>query len=73
MSTDPNWCYENPKDAANLIDRLQKENNTVRDLLARSDIPCVYCGLSKADMSKCVHGFPGCSRADDLDVSNESS
>lgn len=60
-------------DAAEEIDRLrirlaelEKENDKLRDIIARADIPCVYCGLPKDQMAKCVHGFPGCGRADDL-------
>lgn len=49
-------------------DELLKENDTLRGIIAASNLPCLYCGLSKADMVKCSHGFPGCGRADDLMV-----
>jgi len=45
---------------------LEEENNTLRKFIAESSLDCIYCGLPKADMSKCSHGFPGCGRADDL-------
>jgi len=48
------------------IEKLREENDTLRALLAWGDDRCVYCGLAKADMGKCAHGFPGCSRADDM-------
>lgn len=48
------------------IDQLEKENNTLRRLLANSNADCPYCGLPASDMAKCAHGFPGCSRADDM-------
>jgi hypothetical protein len=43
---------------------LEKENDVLRGIVAAANIPCVYCDLE--DMSKCKHGFPGCSQADDL-------
>jgi hypothetical protein len=46
--------------------RLRRENDFMRKLIADSDLPCVYCGLSRDDMGKCLHGFPGCARADDM-------
>jgi hypothetical protein len=42
------------------------ENNTMRRIIANSEIDCVYCKLPKVDMAKCVSGFPGCARADDM-------
>lgn len=48
------------------LERLRKENDTLRKFIAESNLDCIYCGLSKADMAKCEHGFPGCGRADDL-------
>jgi hypothetical protein len=50
----------------NELERLRKENDTMRKLIAESDLNCMYCGLAKADMAKCELGFPGCGRADDL-------
>ncbi len=58
-----------PEDLARQIkeefDDILRENNTLRGILANSDLACVYCGLSKTDQIKCSHGFPGCPRADD--------
>lgn len=51
---------------ADEIKELREENDKLRYLLASGSDPCVYCGLAKADMSKCASGFPGCGRADDL-------
>lgn len=48
------------------IEKLRAENDKMRALLAYGSDPCVYCGLSKADMAKCALGFPGCGRADDM-------
>ena len=42
------------------------ENDKMRALLAYGSDPCIYCGLTKADMAKCKSGFPGCGRADDM-------
>lgn len=47
---------------------VEAENNHLRRLLATSNLPCIYCELSVEDMNKCVHGFPGCARGDDLNV-----
>lgn len=49
-------------------ERLTKENDFMRKLLADADVPCVYCGLSRADLGRCESGFPGCARADDMVV-----
>lgn len=46
--------------------QIEKENDFLRKILSKSDADCIYCGLPKKDMAKCVHGFPGCGRADDL-------
>ena len=43
---------------------LQKENSCLRTMVAKANIPCAHCGLD--DMSKCLHGFPGCAKADDI-------
>ena len=42
----------------------QNVNDQLRKKWAESPMDCLYCGLSKADMAKCVSGFPGCGRAD---------
>lgn len=52
------------------IEKLRAENDKLRALLANGSDPCIYCGLPKADMAKCEHGFPGCGRADDM-LNNE--
>jgi hypothetical protein len=56
---------EQPEEQGEL-ERLRKENDTMRVIIAKSDLDCIYCGLPKKDMAKCKHGFPGCGRADDL-------
>jgi len=48
------------------LERLRKENDIMRGLIAESNMDCIYCGLPKADMVKCPSGFPGCGRADDM-------
>jgi hypothetical protein len=48
------------------LQRLRRENDAMRKLIAESNLDCLYCGLAKDDMGKCEHGFPGCGRADDL-------
>lgn len=53
-----------PKDE--LILQLRQENDKLRFILADSNLPCIYCELSKSEMLKCRSGFPGCGRADDL-------
>lgn len=52
------------------IEKLRDENDKLRAFLSWGSDPCVYCGLSKDDMAKCAHGFPGCARADDMSVSD---
>jgi len=47
-------------------DGLQQENDTLRAIIAKGPMDCVYCGLPATDMSKCASGFPGCARADDM-------
>ena len=47
------------------VERIKKENDTLRGLLGNSAKPCPYCGLAAEDQAKCPRGFPGCSRADD--------
>jgi hypothetical protein len=43
---------------------LQTENSRLRATLAKSKLPCIYCGIE--EMGKCTAGFPGCGRMDDL-------
>lgn len=49
--------------------RLLAENETLRLILAKSNIPCIYC--SKENMAECERGFPGCAKADDIIVGEE--
>ena len=53
------------------VNELQEENDKLRGIIAKSSLDCMYCGLPKADMAKCAHGFPGCGRADDMMVNGE--
>lgn len=53
-------------DESKEVAELRAENERMRDLIARSSLDCVHCGLPAADMSRCAHGFPGCARADDF-------
>jgi hypothetical protein len=53
-------------EAADEIVRLRKENGYLRAALGSSELPCVYCGLAADEMNKCIHGFPGCPRGDDI-------
>jgi hypothetical protein len=48
------------------LEELQKENDTLRGICAYENIDCLYCGLPRAEMARCHHGFPGCPRADDM-------
>ena len=55
-----------PVDFEKALEEARQENDKLRALLAYSDSPCVYCGL--AEMSRCLYGFPGCGRADDMAI-----
>ena len=46
------------------LQELRSENSKLRQILAKSNVPCIYCGLT--DMGECKSGFPGCARMDDL-------
>ena len=48
------------------LEDQEMEFRKFRGAVARGNGDCVYCGLSKIDMDKCAHGFPGCGRADDM-------
>lgn len=48
------------------VNALSIENNTLRKVIADSDLACIYCGLAKAQLAECAHGFPGCGRGDDM-------
>ena len=47
-------------------DEVVRENDRLRYILAKSNEPCLYCGLAASDMAKCAGGFPGCGRMDDM-------
>lgn len=51
---------------------LIEENNRLKAFIALSPLPCLYCGLTLANWSKCALGFPGCGRADDAALTNAS-
>ncbi len=44
--------------------KRQEENDKLRGILAKSNLPCIYCNL--AAMGECKKGFPGCGRMDDI-------
>lgn len=48
------------------------ENDRLRHMLAKTNAPCVYCGLPAERMNECASGFPGCGRADDLMIGEPS-
>jgi len=52
-------------------ERLKRENDILRGLVAKLCIPCHYCGVE--NMAKCPQGFPGCSLADDLMIGEEET
>lgn len=54
------------------LERLRTENDTLRGLVAKGEGDCIYCGLAAADISKCVYGFPGCARMDDIMNAHET-
>jgi len=66
----PPWRpLEEDEDLAATIAELaevQEENKRLRAALAHSDQPCAYCSLPYKEFAQCSHGFPGCSRADDM-------
>lgn len=43
-----------------------RENDILRQVVAKSDVDCIYCSLPKIRMAECRSGFPGCGRMDDL-------
>lgn len=60
-----NGLVKTIKETQERVGELETENTKLRAALANSELPCVYCTLSKEDWSKCKSGFPGCGRADD--------
>mgnify|MGYP001586197335 FL=1 len=53
------------------IEKLLKENDILRNIIAKSNLDCIYCGLNKDDMAKCKSGFPGCGRMGDILLTDE--
>ena len=51
-------------------ERAEAENDTLRGLLGNSGKPCAHCGLPVERWGECAHGFPGCARADDAQLSD---
>jgi hypothetical protein len=49
--------------------RLSRENDILRGMIAKLGKSCHYCGIE--DISRCVHGFPGCALADDILVADD--
>jgi hypothetical protein len=45
---------------------LQADLDKLRDIVARSSLPCLYCGLPANETKRCASGFPGCGRIDDM-------
>jgi hypothetical protein len=58
------------EDAADELERLQRENATLRGI-ATKIMPCHYCG-SKT-IADCPYGFPGCSLADDAFLCDDTA
>jgi hypothetical protein len=52
-------------------DRLTKENNILRGLVAKTVQPCHYCNAE--NIGKCPYGFPGCNLADDISVAEDGT
>ncbi|MDE2106855.1 MAG: hypothetical protein KGL39_57095 [Patescibacteria group bacterium] len=44
--------------------KAEAENSCLHTVVAKANIPCVYCGLD--NMALCKSGFPGCAKADDI-------
>ena len=63
-------CDE-PKLAAPEKEAWLRENDFLRGLLSKLNIPCMHCG--ETNMGHCPHGFPGCAQADDLYVADDET
>jgi hypothetical protein len=50
------------------IEDLQRENDRLKYILAKSKEPCIYCKLPADEINKCLSCFPGCARMDDIMV-----
>lgn len=48
------------------LEEALRENDLLRQVVAKSDADCIYCSLPKVRMAECRSGFPGCGRMDDL-------
>lgn len=55
-----------------LIKHLSDENDRLRGLLASGRGPCAYCDLPAERINECGYGFPGCPRADDIQLRIET-
>lgn len=55
-----------PNELETRVSELELEVKKLRCYVAESAADCIYCGLSKARMSECQSGFPGCGRMDDI-------
>lgn len=56
-------------DMSDELERLRKENDILRGI-ATKVMPCHYCGAE--ELNKCPQGFPGCSLADDITLSEHT-
>lgn len=43
----------------------KEQHDKMREIIAASNLPCVYCGLPADQWLQCSSGFPGCARGDD--------
>ncbi len=59
-------CTVVPAEVTHCWNKMRDENDKLRVIIAKSELPCLYCKLDRSDMAKCRSGFPGCARADDL-------
>ena len=48
------------------LEEAVRENDLLRQIVAKSDADCIYCSLPKNCILECRSGFPGCGRLDDL-------
>lgn len=48
------------------LDKARAENTKLRVILAKSNLPCLYCVLPSNRLHECKSGFASCGRLDDL-------
>lgn len=53
-------------DLEKMVEELNKENDLLRAMVANGKGDCIYCRLPAEKIAECIHGFLGCSRADDM-------